>query len=142
MEQPAEFDREWLEQLYSQGLHDEEVLAAWNAAFHCDRSVKELRAARAELGLKRKLDDDELLSAVSRVKRSIAGANLGYKNIHAELVVEGCCVSKERVLDALRIVDPDGIEERKKRRLVRRSYTNEACARSCFGKRVPTFNFL
>jgi hypothetical protein len=120
-----DFDRDWLKDQYDLGLRDAEVLAAWNQEFGQERALRELRDARIELGLRAKVDDAAVLELVSGVKNQVDGSNLGYKNITALLVTRGFCIAPARVLEALRVVDPDGIVLRKQRRLIRRQYTNQ-----------------
>lgn len=97
-------------------------------------SLRHLKRILKQMGLKRKnipeASTGDMLVAVL-TELSASGCCLGYRTLHTRLQqIYGLHIKQKTVLQLLNILDPIGIEQRKKHRLRRRRYT------------VPGPNFL
>lgn len=87
-------------------------------------SLKTLQRRLKVLNLWRKKnysDIDELIHFIGK-ELGTSGKNLGYKWMWLRCILAGFVVKQRTVLDILHAVDPEGIENRKRKRLVRRMY--------------------
>ena len=88
--------------------------------------LRQLKRILARLGLKRKFQDASPIQAiVSAILKEIArsGQCIGYRAMWRRLVYSyRLNVKRDMVLD-MRIVDPNAVERRKRRRLIRRKYS-------------------
>lgn len=89
--------------------------------------LRQLKIILAHLGLKRKFGQEEspietIVSAILK-EMTCSGQCIGYRPMWRRLVYSyRLNVKRDMVLDIMRIIDPDGIERRKRRRLIRRKY--------------------
>ena len=89
--------------------------------------LRQLKRILARLGLKRKFGQEEspietIVSAILK-EMTCSGQCIGYRAMWRRLVYSYWLnVKRDMVLDIMRIIDPDGIERRKRRRLIRRKY--------------------
>ncbi|XP_044003479.1 uncharacterized protein LOC122849012 isoform X2 [Aphidius gifuensis] len=89
-------------------------------------SIRHLKRILVTLGLKRKMmtasPELDVLQAIL-IELQGAGDCLGYKSLWLRLQqTYGLNIRRDRVLEILRVVDPEGVEGRKIRRLRRRQY--------------------
>ena len=91
-------------------------------------SVPHLKRILRRLGLKRRLpcpqDKLERLIDIVRQQLNTSGNCLGYKSMWRRIRKMGLCVPRNAVRCALLMLDPDGVKNRRRRRLVRRNYVN------------------
>ena len=91
-------------------------------------SIRTLKRRLKALGLKRKANQfgDDYLRHVIQEEMQDAGSLAGYRSIwHALRLRRGIHVSSHDVSRLMKEIDPLGVEERKKRRLHRRTYRSE-----------------
>lgn len=111
--------------LFKLGLGQEEICAVLLTRFHYNLSVRHLRRILARLQLYRRKDFTNLNEVVEFLQRQIerSGQLHGYRFMHLKCITHGLVVSRETVRVLLGILDPEGVEVRKSRRLVRRRYS-------------------
>ena len=54
-----------------------------------------------------------------------SGSGVGYRKIHRSLIRKGLICRREDVRKLIKTIDPEGVDSRKKRRLVRKRYITE-----------------
>ena len=92
-------------------------------------SLRTLKSKLRSYGLKRKSVltpriDVQIESAI-RAELQGASVNIGYRTMWSRLnLFHGVCVPRDAVMLKLRLIDPDGCDRRKRRRLARRQYSS------------------
>ena len=66
----------------------------------------------------------ELVDAV-RNELAGSGSGIGYRRIHCSLLKKGVICRRDDVRRVIKFIDPEGVDSRRKRRLVRRRYVTE-----------------
>lgn len=115
----------WICHYFQRGYTYEEIVGLLRN-HNINISVRHLKRLLRNLGLRRKgiigSDLEEVCSAIIS-KLDSSGSDLGYKALWRRLkLFHGLTVKRDRVLDILRIVDPDGLDEQLQHRLRRRKY--------------------
>ena len=113
-----------MECLFHLGLSQVEICAFLAQRFDYTVSERHLRRILARLRLYRRKvfsDLDEVVDFVSR-QLAASGQLHGYRFMHQRCITNGLAVSKETVRIILKHLDPEGVELRRRRRLVRRRY--------------------
>ena len=90
-----------------------------------DVSLRTLKRILAENGLRRKKIQSSLESIVIAIQFELEGSgfNLGYRSMTRRLQkVYGLVVQEKTVMQLLKIIDPEGVLERRRYRLRRRQY--------------------
>ena len=88
-------------------------------------SLSTLKRRIQSLNLSRRgtepVTDEEIRKAI---KEELGGSGcfIGYRKMWARLKRKGISVSRDRIMEQLRDLDPEGVNSRKKKRLRRRAY--------------------
>ncbi|KAB0795190.1 hypothetical protein PPYR_12029 [Photinus pyralis] len=109
------------------GLKQSEILAFLADKHNIFISERHLRRKLHQLKLYRRkyyTNVDEVIAYITENVRN-HGQLHGYRWMHLKCIQNGFVVSQEVVRSILHIVDPDGIEIRRRRRLRRRQYKNK-----------------
>lgn len=88
-------------------------------------SLRQLKRILAKKGLGRRRSTSSLQEVLTAIQLEIEGSGscIGYRAMWQRLLVDHRLrISKETVREAMRIIDPDGVEQRLKHRLRRRQY--------------------
>ena len=88
-------------------------------------SLVHLKRIISGLGLFRKQHHSPLEDVVDFIMEEVdnnTGQQCGYRFMHSKCIKAGLRVTQQIVLEALRIIDPEGVALRKRRRLIRRRY--------------------
>ncbi|XP_077867977.1 uncharacterized protein LOC144357824 [Saccoglossus kowalevskii] len=106
---------------------NQEILASLALCHGIVISLRHLKRLLRKIGLRRRqtvnlLHLDNVLEAIQQELNG-SGKCIGYRSMWKRLKLKyGLAVNRDIVLELLRLVDPDGIERRKKRRMMRRKY--------------------
>lgn len=76
-------------------------------------------------GLKRRPDNIDIYNVINAILdvTENSGQCLGYRTIWKRLITDcGLVIQRDKVMEFMRVIDPDGVERRKQRRLLRRQY--------------------
>ena len=93
--------------------------------------------SREERNKERKSDRSFFSDKSHRARAQIQRRNVGYRSMWQRLVVEhGLVVGKETVRHAMRILDPEGVDQRLRHRLKRRQYKGGGHI-DCYDKLKP-----
>jgi len=111
---------------YQLGLNHSDIL---RCLAHIDSvyiSIRTLRRHLKTLGLYRRKNKTDILDVALFLthQTDVCGSNDGYKLHHLNCIQEGYIVTQDTVRRLLHIIDPDGIDLRRRRRLTRRLYRN------------------
>ena len=101
-------------------------------------SLRQLKRilARNSLGRRRFSSFDDIVAALEEELNG-SGSIVGYRSMWQKLIVDHhLSVSKEFVRNALRIMDPEGIEIRWRNRLQRRQYNGKGPVKAIYSKSV------
>ncbi|KAJ8025185.1 hypothetical protein HOLleu_35319 [Holothuria leucospilota] len=106
------------------GLSYDEILSFLRDLHGIQISKRHLKRILGRLGLFRRKNHDDVVDVALRIEEEIesSGRLHGYRWMHNKLKNNGFNTSKETVLELLRILDPDGVQIRRRRRLRRRRY--------------------
>ena len=114
---------------FHQGLSYTEIVFSLLKIHGISLCVRQLKRILARLGLKRRFDDnscspsEEVIETILK-EMSDSGQCIGYRTMWKRLVrCHNLNVRRDTVLDLLRVLDPDGVERRKRMRLLRRKYS-------------------
>ena len=111
---------------FQEGLSYNEIILTLLQVHGILLCLRQLKRILARLGLKRKFQlESPMETIVSAILKEVAhsGQCIGYRAMWQRLVYSHRLnVKRDMVLDIMRIVDPNGIERRKRRRLLRRKY--------------------
>ena len=114
---------------FNLGYSQTEIVSALALIHSIQLSVRHLRRILKKLSLQRKrlsvdyeADIDRVIEAILK-ETSGSGCCLGYKSMWRRLVHNyGLCVKRQTVVELMWLIDPEGMEKRKAKRLVRRAY--------------------
>lgn len=76
-------------------------------------------------GLKRRPDNIDIYNVINAILDVTEknGQCLGYRTIWKRLITDyGLVIQRDKVMELMRVMDTDGVERRKQRRLLRRQY--------------------
>jgi hypothetical protein len=114
---------------FHQGLSYNEIVFTLFRIHGISLCVRQLKRILARLGLKRRFSLNNcspLEEIVEKILKEIenSGQCIGYRTMWRRLVrCYNLNVKRDTVLNLLRVIDPDGIERRKRRRLLWRRYS-------------------
>ena len=115
-----------MKHLFSLSLSQAEILAVLEERFDIRISARHLRRILARLNLhRRRFSDIEHVIDFIETQLSTSGQLHGYRFMHLKCLSHGLVVSRETVRIILSNLDPEGVELRKARRLVRRRYVSK-----------------
>ncbi len=105
------------------GFKQREIVAVLSSQFGLVISVRQLRRILRQLNLQRRNRSDilEVASFIAWCLNSSAQQH-GYRIMHLRCTLAGLSVAMHDVRILLKILDPEGVELRRRRRLVRRRY--------------------
>ena len=107
------------------GLSYAEIVA-FLACFHgVLLSMRQLKRILRRLGLGKRVNPTDLADVMNCVEQELngSGSTIGYRAMHQRLLHNHqLVVTRETVRQVLKIVDPEGVEARRKHRLRRRKY--------------------
>ena len=83
-------------------------------------SLVHLQRLITRMGLYRRMQHSPLQDLVDFIHNEVkhSGQQLGYRFMHMKCTRAGLHVSQKMVAEALRIIDPEGVELRKRRRVI------------------------
>ena len=113
---------------FLEGLSNSEIIGMLLSMHSITLSLAQLKRILRRLQLKRRVQCDprvleEMLAVIQQELRG-SGRCLGYKAMWKRLKLLGICVPRKSVRYALLVLDPNGVNLRKKKRLRRRNYVN------------------
>ena len=125
----GEWDRENLiSNYFLQGFTNNEIVGLLALQHGIMLSVRTVKRILKRLGLKRATSDNEsplehIVSAILEELETSCGSFMGYRQLTRRLRRKyNLQVRRDTVMKSLRIIDPEGVERRKRRRLKRRRY--------------------
>lgn len=109
------------------GLNHSEILASLQTNDGISLSLRQLRRLLRQLGLFRRRCFSCIPCLVRFLETQLSeSAQLhGYRWMHLKCLQNGFVVTQKTVRQLLRILDPEGVETRRRRRLRRRRYFNK-----------------
>lgn len=114
-----------IEHYFHLGYKQSEILS-YLLLIHDERlSSRQLKRILAQRGLSRRKNATDTTTVLNRIERELrcTGRDVGYRSMWQRLVVDHVLVvGKETVRHALRVLDPDGVDQRLRHRLRRRQY--------------------
>ena len=123
-----DFTREDLiKHYFLSGYSYEEIRNTLESVHDIQLSIRQINRILRTLGLYRRrnhISPREALQAVS-VELNSSASCFGYRLMHQKLRTEGVNIDRETVRIALQILDPEGVEQRSRRRFRRRKYTSK-----------------
>ena len=102
-----------------------EILVFLSKYHGIELSLRQLKRLLRRMRLYRRIESSPIPEVSQAVERELngSGCSLGYRAMHQRLQIEhGLVASRETVRQILKILDPDGVERRKRHRLQRRQY--------------------
>lgn len=114
-----------VESYFKQGYQYREILAFLVSCHGITMSLRHLKRVLRKRGLRRKKNPSGLEEVINAIEDEIqgSGACVGYRAMWQRLRSEhNLVVSQNTVRHALRVVDPEGVAQRRKHRLQRRQY--------------------
>lgn len=111
---------------FSLGLSHSEILYSLAKNHNIVISSRTLKRKLADLKLFRKKHFSDILDVACAVEELLEEHSKlhGYRLLHLELQRKGFVVARQTVRDLLAILDPEGVDLRKRKRLRRRVYAN------------------
>jgi hypothetical protein len=115
---------------FHQGLSYAEIVFMLLKIHGVSLCVRQLKRILARLGLKRRFNDnnssplEEIVEVIMKEIKT-SGQCIWYRTMWRRLLRRyNLKVKRDTVMDLLRIIDPNGVERRKHRRLLNRKYSN------------------
>eukprot|EP00111_Clytia_hemisphaerica_P004806 TCONS_00013816-protein len=121
-------EKEIIEYYFHRGFVYESILLFLNVNHGIQMSLRTLKRRLGEYGLKKKDVNVNEGQIRTIIEREIEGpsSQLGYRGMWNKLRTSySLTVPRDTVMRILKDVDPDGTEERRKRRLIRRVYRSQ-----------------
>ena len=119
---------ELISHYFHQGLSNSEIIAMLLSVHCISLSLSHLKRLLRLMGLKRRqpCTQDNLRELLDAVREELKGSGscLGYKSMWRRLKRRGINVPRIAVRHALRILDPEGVDSRRRRKFRRRKYIN------------------
>jgi hypothetical protein len=115
-----------LREYFKLGLKYNEILQCMDLLHGHVFSLRTLKRITQKMGLYRRKYKSDILDIVWYISEqcNTHGQMHGYRWLHSKCLEHGLVVSRETIRILLHIIDPDGIEKRKAKRLRRRIYSN------------------
>lgn len=117
--------KELLKEYFLRGFSYEEIINLLESCHGAKISLRQLHRILREERLYRRIHKSSLNSVISFIDNEVqntSGACFGYRLMHQKLRSKGYVVDRETVRIALKILDPDGVEQRSRHKLKRRQY--------------------
>ena len=118
---------ELIRQYFVQGYTNKEICQLLQTVHRISISISQIKRILRKLDLKRRPTNvplPEIIGAIYKIIEN-SGKCLGYRTVWKMLTTDlGFVIQRRRVMELLRIIDPEGVTRRRKRRLLRRQYTN------------------
>ena len=114
-----------IEHYFKLGLQYTEILAFLNSLHGVQLSLRHLKRILRAKGLRRRNDNATVEEVFATIQQQLEGSGscLGYRQMHQKLRLEyGLNTNRETVRIVLKHLDPEGVEQRSRRRLRRRQY--------------------
>ena len=111
---------------FSLGFHHREILHCLAYLNGITLSLRSLERLLRRYGLYRKKNRSDIMDVALFITDQVenSGQLHGYRMMHLKCLQAGLCVQQETVLSLLHIIDPQGVNARKRKRLRRRQYYN------------------
>ena len=118
--------KELINQYFNHGYDYNSILALLKKENQIEISIRTLQRYLKSLSLRRKNLDKQSANVLADVELLLKnnGNSQGYRSIKQQLSENGIQYSFETVRLALKVLDPEGTEERRKKKLKRRKYVN------------------
>ena len=114
-----------IEHYFNLGLSYTEILCFLVAVHGIHISLRQLKRILQQLGLRRRGNLDSINEVITNVESELRGSgrSAGYRAMHQRLIIKyGQRINRESVRLILKALDPEGVEDRSRRRLRRRKY--------------------
>ena len=114
-----------IEHYFNLGLSYTEILCFLVAVHGIHISLRQLKRILQQLGLRRRGNLDSINEVITNVEAELRGSgrSAGYRAMHQRLIIKyGQRINRESVRLILKALDPEGVEDRSRRRLRRRKY--------------------
>ncbi|KAJ8914173.1 hypothetical protein NQ315_016252 [Exocentrus adspersus] len=105
-----------VEQYFSLGLQQREILTFLRSLHNIDISLRTLKRILRKLNLRRRKNYTNIHQVIRFIEQ---------KWIHLKCMQNGFVVTQNVVRELLKLLDPDGVEIRKRKRLRRRQYSSK-----------------
>ena len=128
MQNISEFHLREIKKLFHKRFYYKEICQIMKNKYDFDITLPTIKRLFKQLNLKRynanESPFEEIVLAII-IELQDSGANLGYVAMWKRLIKEyHLTVKQKTVLKILRVIDPEGVEARKRKRLKRRVYIN------------------
>ncbi len=112
--------------LFRLGWKYKEIIHYIQEYYGVSMCLSTLKRRLRRQGLRRRKSKTPLLRVVRRINNEIQGPGRcsGYRTMHQTLQQDGYVVDRETVRIAIKALDPQGVEERSRHRLLRREYSS------------------
>lgn len=108
---------------FNLGFTQKEILYYLASKHHIIVSLRHLKRTLKRLNLYRRKHSDIVDVAIFILERLQTSSQLcGYRAMHSQCVSHGLRTSRDKVRLLLKILDPEGVDQRRRRRLQRRMY--------------------
>lgn len=109
---------------YHIGFRQHEIVTALDLQHGFQMTQRHLRRILRRLNLYRKEHKSDVEAVAEFITKQISGSGKqnGYRIMHQKCIMAGYVVSRETVRLLLGIIDPEGVELRKRRKFIRRRY--------------------
>ncbi|CAC5359736.1 unnamed protein product [Mytilus coruscus] len=117
---------ELISRYFAQGYTNKEISQVLMAVHKISISISQIKRILRSLELKRRKVNFPLTGIIGAIYKIIenSGQCLGYRTVWKRLTTEfGFVIPRKSVMELLRMIDPDGVAKRRKRRLIGRRYT-------------------
>jgi len=122
--------QEIIQKYFLQGLSNVEILGFLATIHNLPMSLRTLKRWLNRMGLKRVNQNTEsplydIVDAILKEIEECVGSSSGYRDMTMRLRIKHKLkLRRDTVMQALRVIDPEGVQLRKKHRLKRRKYVN------------------
>lgn len=116
---------ELINRYFRQGYTNKEISQLLLAVHRIRISEPHFKRMFRNQGLKRRTDNIDIYNTINAILyvTENSGQCLGYRTILKRLITDcGLVIQRDKVMELMRVIDPDGVERRKQKRLLRRQY--------------------
>lgn len=116
-----------IEKYFNLGLQNKEILVFLRSLHNIHISERTIKRRLDRLNLRRRKNWTDLEDVIKYLQHilSSSGQMHGYRWVHLKCLQSGLVVSQRVVREILKLLDPEGVEYRKRHRLRRRQYSNK-----------------
>ena len=114
-----------VEEYFKLGFAYTEILLFLQCLHDIRLSIRQLKRILRVRGLKRRGNQENQMNVITAIESELNGSGscVGYRQMHQRMQVKyGFAVARETVRIILKVLDPNGVETRSRRRLRRREY--------------------